>query len=84
MSAPGGLVPGGMGCLLMGGAWSQGRWCLLPGGGGVCNPGVVCSQGGLDPGGICSWGVPGPGGDGVCSKGMVSQHALRQTPPLTE
>ena len=25
--------------------------------------------------------VPGPGGD-VCSRGVVSQHALRQTPPV--
>ena len=50
--------------------------------GGVCS-GVPCLWGGvlvpgewcLVPGGVCSGGVPGPRG------GVVSKHALRQTPP---
>ena len=50
------------------GAWSWG----VPGRGvsalGVPGPGRC-----LVPGGVCSGGVPGPGG-------LVSQHALRQTP----
>ena len=41
------------GCLLQGGAWSQGVCLVLRG------------------------GVPAPGGEGVCSGGVVSQHALR-------
>ena len=60
-------------------------------GGGVC----VCSRGCLLPGGSALWGVSAPRG-GVCSgglsalgvsahggllRGVVSQHALRQTPP---
>ena len=55
---------------------------LLPGGeGGVCSGGVC-----LLWGGVCSGGVPGlgcvsaPGGS--AHGGWVSQHALRQTPPL--
>ena len=49
-----------------------------------CTGGGACSGGCLVPG-----GVPGPGGlplwrEGVCSWGVVSQHALRQTPPWTE
>ena len=59
--------------------------CLLPGGclllGGVCSQGVgvclirgVCSQGVSDLGCVSDLG-------GVCSRGVVSQHALRQTPP---
>ena len=56
--------------------------CLLPGTGagpGGCLPwrgtcsGGICSQGGTWSGGVCSQGVPGLG---------VSQHALRQTPPV--
>ena len=76
--------------LLWGGVCSGG--CLLPGGGllpggsapwgcllsGVSALGGVCS-GGCALGGVCS-------GEGVCSRGggwvWVSQHALRQTPPL--
>ena len=71
-----------------GGVCSQGG-CLLPGG--------VCSQGVSAPGGVCSgecllWGVclllggvsfsggSVPGGVSAPG-GMVSQHALRQTPP---
>ena len=29
-----------------------------------------CSQGGLLPGGVCSWGVPAPGVGGVCYRGV--------------
>ena len=49
---------------------------LLPGGGGVSARGGVCSQeGGVCSGGVCSGG---------CLLGgvVVSQHALRQTPPV--
>ena len=66
-------VPGGWGCLVRGGVCSQGvpapGGCLL--GGGGC----------LIPGGCL---LPG---EGACSQwgclvwGLVSQHALRQTPP---
>ena len=43
--------------------------------------------GGSAPGGkgVCSLGVPGLAGSGpggVCSRRVVSQHALRQTPPM--
>ena len=87
------LLPGGGGsapwgvCLVLGGlllggcVWSgeslsgppgvcSGGWCLLWGGlvRGVC----VCS-GGIWSGGVC-----------ICSWGVVSQHALRQTPPWRE
>ena len=43
--------------------------------GGVCSRGVSTLGGCLLPGGVCS--------GGVCSRGrgVVSQHALRQTPP---
>ena len=60
-------------------------WSLLPGG-GVCSGGV-CSQGGgclLLGGGVCSWGgclVGGSAPGGCLLGGLVSQHALRQTPP---
>ena len=49
----------------------------MPGGGGaVCSGGCVCSQGGVCSGGVCSrGGVLGEGGV------LVSQLALRQTPP---
>ena len=58
----------------------------VPGLGGVPGPGGVCSRG------VCSWGawsrgVPGPGGSALTGGGclvpggLVSQHALRQTPP---
>ena len=56
------------GCLLPGGACSGG-----PAPRGVSALGGVCSGEGLLPGG-CLLG-------GVCSQGVVSQHALRQTPP---
>ena len=51
---------------------------LLPGGGyllwgGVCSGGWVSALGG-----VCSGGVSAPGGEG----GVVSEHALRQTPHL--
>ena len=48
--------------------------CVLLGGGCVCSGGVSAL------GGVCSGGVSALGG-GVCSGGVVSQHALRQTPP---
>ena len=58
---------------------------LLPG--GVCSQGGVCSGGCLLPGGVC-WGVSAPGGSalGGCLLGgvVVSQHALRQTPPCEQ
>ena len=71
----GGLLPGGV-C-----SWGGGGWGLVLGGSGPSR--------GLLPGGAWSWGVPGPRGGGVCSQGclvpgVVSQHALRQTPPLSE
>ena len=73
--------------LLLGGVCSKG-------GLGVSVPGGVCSKGGLGVsvlGGLL-WGVSALGGGcllqgSVCSKGvsapggLVSQHALRQTPP---
>ena len=81
----GGLPPGG---LLLGGGWSGGvclRGGVVPGLGGLLRGGCLVRRGGLPPGGV----VPGPGG-GVCLPGgvclvrreWVSQHALRQTPPL--
>ena len=85
MSAPGGVsAPGG--CLLrgVGGVCSRGVSAL----GGLLLG--VCSGGCLLPGSVCSGGVwsrgSGPGGvcsGGVCFQwgvGVVSQHALRQTP----
>ena len=66
-------------CLLpRGGVYSRGvsapGGCLLPE--GMSAPrGDVCSQGGACSGGCLLWGVC------VCSGGVVSQHALRQTPP---
>ena len=64
-------------------------WSLLPGGG--CLLGGVVWGGGLLRGGVCSWGS-GLGGclllgggvwsGGVCSWGGISQHALKQTPPV--
>ena len=46
------------------------------GSGGVHSPGgVVYSPGGAWSGGCMVWGVHDPGG-------LVSQHALRQTPPV--
>ena len=72
--------PGG--CLLRG--ISALGDCLL--GGGCLLPGGVCSRGCLLLGGVCSWGgVSAPRGcllQGVSALGVVSQHALRQTPPL--
>ena len=43
-------------------------------GGGVCSWGVSA------PGGCLLWGVSAPGGC-LLLGGVVSQHALRQTPP---
>ena len=89
------LLPGGVclgGCLLPGwcllwwGVYSGGSAlgvsapgeCLLPGRcllpGGCLLLGGVCSLGVSAPRGVSAWG-------GVCSQGVVSQHALRQTPP---
>ena len=79
-------APGGGG----GGVWS-GEWgvCL----GGVCLlPGVCLLLGAVWSGGCLVWGVSAPGGcllQGGCLLwerclllgGVVSQHALRQTPP---
>ena len=61
-----------------GGVLSPRHVYLVPGRGGYLVPGGVLSPGGC----VCSGvgGVSGPGG--VCSGGVVSQHALRQTPPL--
>ena len=86
------------GCLLWGVSAPRGclLWgCLLQ---GVSALGGVCSQGGLlwgvsvSQGGVCSWGVSAPRGvsapggsapRGSAPRGVwVSQHALRQTPPL--
>ena len=79
----GGVSAPGRGGLLLGGVWSWG--CLLPGGasglGGVSAPGgcLLPGVGVSARGGVCSWG--GLFLRGVCSWGVVSQHALRQTPP---
>ena len=54
------LIPGGGGCLLLGGVCS--------GGDGVCSGGMVSAPGGAAsggvsaPGGVCFWGVSAPGG----------------------
>ena len=74
---PGAVYPWGV-CLLLGG--------LLPGGvsapGGCLLPGGVCAPRGSAP----EWGVSALGGmsapRGSALGGRVSQHALRQTPPL--
>ena len=75
----GGSVPGG--CLLWGGVCSRG-WCLLQRGsapkgvsapGGCLLPGVSTPGGYLLPGGCLLQGS---------ALGWVSQHALRQTPPV--
>ena len=56
----------------------------VPGPGGVCFWGVP-DPGGSTSGGCLLWGVSAPRGmsapGGVCSGGVVSQHALKQTPP---
>ena len=84
VSAPGGcLLP--RGCLLLGGMWSLllGGWCVWSGG---CMVPEVWSWGGVWSQGGLLRGVSGPGGvwwqGGVCSQGVISQHALRQTPHL--
>ena len=46
--------------------------------GGVCSSGGGC----LLLGGVWSWGVSGPGGCVCSGGGVVSHHALRQTPPV--
>ena len=94
MSGLGGLLPGGVwsgGVSGLGGVWSGGvcsRGSALgrshPGGGGGSGLGGLV-WGGLLLGGLL-WGVSAPGvvcsreRVGVCSGGMASQHALRQTP----
>ena len=92
VSASWGVVsaPGGMGVFCSGGVCSHGGVCS----GGLL-PGVSALRGCLLLGGVCSWGVSAPGGCllwGLCllwggsalgcslQGGMVSQHALRQTP----
>ena len=83
------LLGEGGGCLLLGGVCSRG---ICSGGSA---PGWVCSRGvwsgggclvrGSAPGGVCSRGGLLPGGSvpgGCLLQGVVSQHALRQTPPL--
>ena len=96
VSAPGGggcLFPGGV---CSGGVCSGG--CLLPGGvcsGGSALGGGVCSRGGLSaPGecllwGVSALGVSAPGVSALRGRrcllwGVVSQHALRQTPPCEQ
>ena len=78
-SAPRG-VPGPGGCLVPGVPGPRG----VPGPGGVPDPGWVPG-----PGGCLVWGGLLPGrclvlggawSRGFCSRGVVSQHALRQTP----
>ena len=66
------------GCLLRGGLVQGGGGVPVPRGAGL-GQGVPASGGrGMPgPGGVCSQGVSGPGG-------LVSQHALRQIPPLAE
>ena len=82
------LVPAGVYLVL--GMYLVPGVCLIPGCllGGVCSQGVSVPRGrGVsDPG----EGVSAPGGacsGGVCSGGcmcVVSQHALRQTPPCEQ
>ena len=74
VSAPRGWVCSWGGCLLPRGVCSQG---------GVCSWGVSAPWGCVCPRGVCSrgcmlLGVSAPGGVGA----VVSQHALRQTPPM--
>ena len=57
---------------------------LVPGGvlspKGVSGPGGCLVPGGVwSLGGVCSWRVSAPGGS--AQGGVVSHHALRQTPP---
>ena len=74
-----GRVPGPGGCLLWGGSWCRG--CLLR---GVPARGGSAPRGCLVLGG-CLLGGSAPGWEGAWSRGgVVSQHALGQTPLLTE
>ena len=77
VSAPGGGVCSWGGLCLWGVSASRGCVCSRGGllWGGVCSWGVVCSRGCLLQGGVCS------GGCLFLGLGVVSQHALRQTPP---
>ena len=86
-SGGGCLVRGGRWCLLQEGACSGdvcSGGCLLPGGcawsrGG--GRGAVCCRGMSDLGGAWSGGSAA-GGCLLCGGGVVSQHALRQIPPV--
>ena len=92
---PGGVCSGGVwswGVSAPGGVCSQGvcsRGVSAPGGvsapEGLLLGGLLggSALGGLFLGGVCSQGVCSWGGLllGGCSEGVVSQHALRQTPP---
>ena len=79
VSAPG-EVSAPRGVSTLGGVCSQGR-CVCSWGGEVSTLEGVSAPGGVYFGGdVCSW-------RGVCSRrcllwGVVSQHALRQTPPM--
>ena len=83
VSAPGGCLLHGEGVSALGGVCSRGvcsRGVSAPGGGGVSARGVSAPGGCLLlGGGVCSQGVSVLGG--VCSERVVSQNALRQTPP---
>ena len=52
--------------------------------GGVPGPGEYLVWGVPGPGGCLVQGVPGPGGCLLLGRGVVSQHALRQTPPCEQ
>ena len=63
--------------------WPYARVCFP--GGSVCSRGGVCSRGVCSQGGCLLQGGLLSGGGGVCSRGdVVSQYALRQTPPPCE
>ena len=67
LSVPWGVCSQAVSALGGGGCLLRGRGVSAPGEGGVCSWGEC-----LLPGGVCSWGVS--------ARGVVSQHALSQTP----